>query len=146
MWWIFLTLVLILSYLLFARVLIEIDTTKEIYCLHYGWFFKIKLVIHDNSPIFRIHFFGVKKNISIQKRRFMTFRKLVAILKSFKLKKCHISIDTGNMPLNGILFPVFFLIGRYLKKPIGINFIGENSVILHLENTLARILWAYFKS
>jgi hypothetical protein len=74
------------------------------------------------------------------------FKLMRALIFSFKIRKCIIMIDTGNMPLNGILFPWFYLLSRRINKTVMINFTGNNSVILQLENSLAQMLWAYFKS
>jgi hypothetical protein len=74
------------------------------------------------------------------------FKKMRLILKSFKIKKCFITIDTGNMPLNGMLFPWIYLLSIYTKKTVMINFSEKNIIILQIENSIARMLWAYFKS
>ena len=72
--------------------------------------------------------------------------KLINLIQSFKINKLFITIDTGNMPLNGALYPWFHLLSMKKNRTININFWGENIIIIHLENSLARMLWAYFKS
>jgi len=55
-------------------------------------------------------------------------------------------LDTGDMPLNGILFPWFYLFSRRVNHDVLINFNNENTIKLKIENSIARMLWAYIKS
>lgn len=70
-------------------------------------------------------------------------QRILAVLKSFSLKECYISIDTGNYPANGILYPWFYLLGAQTGKTIMINFWGENEIILTIKNSCARICKAF---
>jgi hypothetical protein len=73
-------------------------------------------------------------------------RKVRAILSTFRITRCFITIDTGDMRVNGILYPWVYLLKRRIRKNVSINFWGENVVILEAKNTIARMLWAYIKS
>ena len=91
----------------------------------------------------------VKKVVKVKEKKALPkriFRKLWAVIKSFQVRQCRISIDTGDMPANGLLFPVFYWIGRWLNKPVSINFNDENIVILEVKNNMARMLWAYLRA
>ena len=57
---------------------------------------------------------------------------------SFKLNKCLLLLDTEEMKMNGVLIPVFYLLNNS-RKNIWINFIGENQIILEVENNLAHM-------
>jgi hypothetical protein len=74
------------------------------------------------------------------------YKKIKAVIKSFKVNKCYVSIDTGNMQLNGILYPLFYWMKVKSQKNIQINFIGETLIVLKIENSLARMSWAYLNS
>lgn len=54
------------------------------------------------------------------------------------------SIDTGNMPLNGIMYPGFFWLSRLTGKTFEINFSDKNELILEIENNLAGLVKAFF--
>lgn len=168
MWWIIIAFfILIIAYLIFAKVCIEIDSTVDLYRLSFGKFLIVNIVASNESIQLESNIFGwkrihdlnsvskvennqsVKKNLkkSRNKKSFHAYIKKVRFfITSFNIKKCVILIDTGNMPLNGILFPWFYLLSIYTKKNISINFWGENIIILQIENSIARMLWAYFKS
>jgi hypothetical protein len=169
MWWVITLICLsIFTSLLFVGLYIDIDSTKNIYRIRFSNLISAQLVfprqtIHleirivlwkRNYDLMRI---GKNKNKSSRDKADIenpvqkysgekVFRLMRALIISFKIRKCTIMIDTGNMPLNGILFPWFYLFSRRINKTVMINFTGNNSVILQLENSLARMLWAYFKS
>lgn len=80
------------------------------------------------------------------KRNEVSFRKMMRVLGSFKINRCEILIDTGNIQLNAFLFPIFYLLQMKTSKNIQINFIGNNKLIIEIENNLARMSWAYLSS
>lgn len=158
MWLALLFLILLVPvYLLFAKLVIEIDSTKDFYCARLGKIIKVSLIWIEGKVKIKLRIFGITKIVDITKpqqqkkkktstkKQKISLQKIIRILKTFKVTKCHILIDTDNMPLNGILYPVFYLLSRYTGKTILINFYGENTVQLKIENTLARMLWAYIK-
>ena len=70
---------------------------------------------------------------------------MAGILKSFRIRKFLISVDTDNMQVNGIMYPICLLAQNISGRQIGINFVGENIIILKIENNIARIVWAFIK-
>ncbi len=121
-------------------------------------FYPFYLIYNTESSFITLiffHFIPFKFNINnLHKNRKrnlwsnINFRKrgVNSVIKSFKLISLHISIDTGNYQLNGILYPLFFLISFLFKKNISVNFVGKNYLHLILKNNLARLSWAYFSS
>ena len=81
-----------------------------------------------------------------RKGKAIPWSKVKAVLQSFKWDKCNVSLNTGDMPLNGILFPVVYLIAFLTGKNIRINFLDETSVELKIRNSLAGMSWAFLKS
>ena len=63
-----------------------------------------------------------------------------AIMNSFSVNKCYLSIDSGDVQLNGILYPFFYWLGKRMHKTIEINFLNRNEFILEIENNFARII------
>lgn len=72
--------------------------------------------------------------------------RLKALAGSFKINTCTISIDTGDMPWNGMLYPAFYWLSWYSGKRIAINFTGKNEIVLEIQNSLARMSRAFISS
>lgn len=64
-----------------------------------------------------------------------------ALLRTFQLKQLRLHLDTDDFILNSYLFPIFyFLSGR--NRDFKINYEGEASLQMVVENRLYRVLWA----
>ena len=74
------------------------------------------------------------------------WRRIKNVLKSFRIISCKITIDTGNVQVNALLFPIAYWIQAKTKKDISVNFTGKNDIILEIQNNLARMSWAYISS
>lgn len=171
MLWIILLLCILFMfiYLLTAPFFIEINTDIGLYRLRFHYLASGSVTFRENSLFMKVKVmfwykeFDMLKNSGKQKKinrnpdsnkavkkrkiSFGKFRdKATGILKSFQVKKCYIIVDTGDMPLNGILYPWFCLLSRYTGRDININFRGENAVLLKVKNSIVRVLWAYMKS
>lgn len=175
MWWWIVPLafiLLLLGYLLFARLVIDIDSTTGLIQFRFDRLVCVNLLLNESAQVLRVRVAwwtkeyplfepgkkagpekpqpaAQKKKVRRRRKRMPAkkmFRKIKAVLLSFRIRTCTVSIDTGNMPLNGILYPWFYLLKCRTGKNIEINFWGENTVILQIENSFARMLWAYIKS
>ena len=65
----------------------------------------------------------------------MVFR----ILKSFRVTKMFVDLDTSNCITNAKLYPLFALL-NYKYGGFNINFDGRTQLLLYLENRPIRIL------
>jgi hypothetical protein len=74
----------------------------------------------------------------------ISFSQVKAVMGSFKVNTFSLRVSFDDVILNAWLFPVFFELSRYSGKEFSINFIQENEVKIEIENTLARVLWAFF--
>lgn len=155
---------LIFSYFLFAPIYFEINSISGLIEFRFHKLISAKLKLIDASFFIEVKFFAWYKNIEFKKvstssgikpevKRHRSdlilkrpLNKIKAVLRSFKLNKCLLSLDTGDMKMNGVMFPVFYLLKYICRKNIGINFVGENLLILEIENNLARMGWAYLNS
>ena len=161
--WITLALVLtILLYLVIAPFYLEVNSERGICRMRFhhiacaniyltgeslfmklkiiGWYKTIDLFARRETPV-------TSKEKKIAKReKTIAIPKVLAILRSFKLSKCHITIDTGDMALNGVLYPWFLWIGDWMQRDVQINFYNENKVVLEIENNFYRVLRAYIFS
>lgn len=155
----------ILMYLLFAPFYLEIDSTKELYRVRFHKIISARIVIEEGLLLldvkmawwtkrYKLNGSGsakaVEKDRSENKKGNgkgkLPWKKMKAVLASFKINKCSVVIDTGDMQLNGILYPFFLLLSFYSGKNFGISFNGDNEVKLEIENNIARMSWAYISS
>lgn len=156
--------VLVFCYLLFAPFYLEIDSTNGLFRMRFHQLVVAEIKTRQSSLIMELRVAWWKKQFDLltervqkektveikkekkKKRRKISFSKIKAVIKTFKINKCTVHIDTGCMQTNGILFPVFFWIGKWSRKDININFINENKIILQIENNLARMVRAFIFS
>lgn len=161
---IFLLIILaVFSYLLFAPFYIEINSISGLCGIRLQRLASAKLILADNLLKIDLHIIGWRKQIDpfekhakrkeetvVQKKKkqrtLFSISRVKALIKSFKVNNFYLNIDTGNLQLNGILFPCFYWLGNYSGKPIAINFLNKNEIILEIENNLARIIRAFIYS
>lgn len=168
LWLLFIFLVLILgvvSYLLFAPVILEIDSTRGILGVRWRGVAWGRVVFFDES-------FYVSVRVAWWQRRFPLtggdtqdkkkkkpakreeglnrkrrkrrgpkewFQIGISVLKTFRVTKCNIDIDTGSASTNGMLYPVVWWLARKADSRLSINFEGRNKVELEIGNSLARM-------
>jgi hypothetical protein len=149
-------------YLFFAPIFLEINSLTGLYRLRLHYFGSLNFLLKNESIIMEVKILRWKKYIDLLEVNFfspkktpkrvskksasISLKKIKAIVKSFKINNFEMSICFADMPTNGILYPVFYLLGFYLKKKIAINFIEENKIIIEVKNNLARMSWAYLSS
>jgi hypothetical protein len=150
----------VIVYALFAPIILEIDSRSYLYQFRIVPIFRIwwasdNLFGHPEMSIFGIRkkltFLDFNKNAEesktkkISKSKFRFFR-FISLIKSFRVRTFYVDIDTGNMPLNGKLYPIMFLLSRITGKSFNINFIGKTEVVIALRNNAFRLLKAYIKN
>ncbi|WP_407139095.1 hypothetical protein [Aquimarina sp. 2-A2] len=93
----------------------------------------------------KFYFYPFKENISYKYKArgkvvtskstsIIRFDKVLKMLRSFKLKKLLLDIDTGDCITNVKLFVFFRSIKSFIKGTFEINFEGNNQFELHMEN------------
>jgi len=161
-WMILITIPLyVLAYLLLVPFFLEVDTTAGIFSFKIYGLAGCKLFVSDNSLFLDINISAWHKKVDLfapkrqkknlkkkapGKKRKIKFGKILGVIKSFKIDKLRLILDSGNEQLNGILFPAFELASHQLRRTIKINFLDRNELELIIENNLARMVWAYLKS
>ena len=68
-------------------------------------------------------------------------KRFIRVLKSFKIDKWYVNIDTNDCALNGKLYPLTWAISS-IGYPVHINFIGKQDITLIVKNRLAKIIKA----
>lgn len=169
MWWLLAIVGLVLFFVLyvfFAPIYIEIDSLNGIYRIRFHRLLRVSLVMSDGSLWLDTRFLFWQRRIDLTaskqrdekqkpgpetkrrkvKRQRFSWKRMKAILGSFKVTRCYITFDTGYPALNGKLYPWVYLLGFYLQKNITVNFTGKNAVVLTIQNNLARITRAYLRN
>jgi len=143
-------LILVICILLIPMVL-YINTITNQYYLQAGILAKASLE-GDQEELVRIRlrvlflnfsFYPLKKSttkkkkestsVQTKKRKSIGFNKAIRIIKSFKVKKFWLNIDTGNCISNAKLYPAFAFL-NYRVGGFHINFEGKNQLVLQLQN------------
>lgn len=161
----YLVLILLLLgilYLLTAPFYLEINTTRNLYRVRFHHWASVRVYATQESVFMEVRLFGWTRSAdllarkstarqrpaksSAKKKSVLSFRKILAVVRSFKIKRCYATIDTGDEALNGILYPLAYRVKRLLNQPVAINFTGRNEMVLQLENNFMRIILAYARS
>ena len=162
MWWlVFLgVILLIIVYLLFVPIVLFIDTEQNIYYLQLKGLAKASLQ-SDEIEILKIKlkllFFNfyvfpfkpkttsakVQKNKTIKKKsKKKEFKKVLKVVKTFKVKQFKIDIDTGDCIFNAKLYPLFAML-NYKYGGFHVNFQNKNALLLVIENRPIRIIKSF---
>ncbi len=158
---IILTIILsLMLYVLFAPIDLKINSKANIFKIDFFKFFSGQLKESDETLFFQLNFFKWKKKIDLLKTNLSSQIKSTKIkksnstifkptrvwqlLKSFKILRLYLTLDTGNMQRNGILYPLVFWLARKSNRSIHINFLNQNEFILHVQNNVYRMLRAYW--
>ena len=154
-------LVLLIIYLLLMPIVLFIDTNNKQYYLQFKGLAKASIE-SDNQEVlrlklelffFKFYFYPLKYIWSKNKRDIkkktnktreigIGGRNLYKIIKSFKVKKFLLNIDTGDCIWNAKLYPLFSLLNYYWGD-FNINFEGRNHMVLHIQNRPLNIIKSF---
>ena len=162
----FLLILVIIAWILWGKVTLEIDSAQEKYQIS-GWgIFKGGLSVADGrfSLYLRLPFYTKtfhaedllekaweskkkpeEKSEKPTKKRSkwkMSWSKIRKMMSSFQVKQLYINFDTDDFVLNGLLYPLAQWV-RNNGQAVFINFNGERRINLKVENRLFRIARAY---
>ena len=160
MWWqiILICVFIILIYLMVAPFFIEIDTDLGLFRVRFHQLVSASLILTDDIFLIELKITAWKKQIAFtkasvgsevnkkKKQSKASIQKMYAVLKSFRVRKFFLSVDTGDVQVNGILYPIFVLMSAKTGKNMTINFLNENRLVLQMENNVIRVLWSYINS
>lgn len=144
--------ILLVLGLLLVPLELYINTIKNQYYMQLKGLARATVEGHEDELIqirlrvfFRnFYFYPLKKREMIKKKKKekrafrkgvkkTSFRKILKVLRSFKIKRLFVDIDTGDCLTNAKLYPVFSFL-NYHKRGFSINFEGRNQMVLHLHN------------
>jgi len=151
-------LIILLIYLLWMPVIVKIDTDTGEYFIQFKGLAKAS-ILGDEQELIKIKLnvlfmnfdlFPLRKKFSRKKQlkepekkkkkwTVVKGQKAFRILRSFKVKKLVLEMDTGDFVLNAKLYSVLFFMNRF-NGSYAINFENRNRLALHLENRPIRII------
>jgi hypothetical protein len=159
-----LMLVLLVCWLLFSNLELNIDTripglvlhwrtiAKLVLVFEYGdWWLKIYSLPYKNKwRLYELINRKKKKKIKVEgdrskisKRSPIRFKKIIELLSSSQVNEWRLALDTDDFPFNACLFPLNFL--PSCRQRLEINFKGENFLVLRITNSVWRLLNVWFK-
>lgn len=161
MWWLLwaipLTVLLaLLVWILVAPIIITMHTAAGELSFRMKGLFATRMEIADEALELRIRIMGIAKTIRIfpsevspnpknlnqnqQGGRSPDFRLAdgMRLLRTFRVRKAELDIDTGSPIANGLMIPIGFALTD-APLVVRVNFTGENELWLVLENRLYRI-------
>lgn len=161
--WLIVIFILIgtLTFLLLTPIIIFIDTATQQYYVRVKGLAKaslesdpeevIKLMI--KVPFKRFYLYPLRKSTKkkttaketktvAKKKRYVSPEKLLKILKTFKVKRWLLDIDTGDYITNAKLYPYYGVLNMPKSGSFSINFEGRNRFVMHLQNSAFSIVRA----
>lgn len=153
----------IIAYLLFASAYLLIDSRQG--SLECGLYPLVRARLKlEPSPMIQLSIAGWKQDIALMGRKRQvaqpaaqptprsqrlnarTVRRIWAMIKSFRIRQFRLRVDTGDVQLNGLLFPLAYSLARLTGRSIDVNFTNHNELVVEVDNSLARLLWAYART
>ncbi|HMU47476.1 MAG TPA: hypothetical protein PKC72_13975 [Chitinophagaceae bacterium] len=147
----------LLIWLLVSPLVISLDTRIPIVQMKWATIGEAGIWYDETWKIkFRILFFrktiqfnrgkkkitAKKKSIKSKKRK-IPLQKIIRLLKTFKINKWNLSVDSGDYIENALLYPMNFL--RPFQNHLNINFNDENYLFIEITNRPWKILFAMMR-
>jgi hypothetical protein len=153
-------LVLILLWILLAPVIILLDSRRNLYRVFLPGILGVALVPGDTLFFLRIRVFFIPFRIDPFKKRKEKegkkeahklkwsfsggMKRALALLRTIRIRRFILDIDTDDFALNAQLVPVFSAINESAGNlDLGVNFKGQASLLLDARTRLGTVLWAY---
>lgn len=162
-------LILLLAQLMFAPIVLCVDTSRQQYYLWWRSIARAELVPSTDSWLLRFRFFfwtyafdllrpdtwpdGRKKKVSDrpkkgrkQRKKRFTLRRIPLriwrVLQSFQWQENRIHLDTDDVVQNAYLYPLFAVL-RSPQRDWQINYEGRVDIVLKAQNRPFRMLRAF---
>jgi hypothetical protein len=87
-----------------------------------------------------------KRNLLTEKLLKTNLKKIFYVISSFDISVINLRLNTGSNQLNGILFPIFFIVSFFSRKNISVDFNENTQLYIKAKNNLARLSWAIISS
>ncbi len=152
-------LVLLLCWLLFSPVELQVDTRIPVISVRWisigkvaltyvgdAWWLKVQILFfRKNWEVTKLLFRETEKQKAVRKmnrkkRKGVKLLTLLRVLKTFKVREWQIAIDGFG---NEWLYPLNLL--PYTNRHVFINFIGENFFVVKIRNLPCRLIYAWIR-
>jgi len=155
-------LLLLIIYILWMPIILFVDTQTNEYYVQLRGLAKARIQA-DKKEVFKIKmkvlflnfkFYPLrKKKPSAKSKKIkkynkknsikrIEFKKYLRMLRTFKIKRLFINIDTGDCISNAKLFPLFAFLNQ-TKASFNVNFEGRNQMVLHMQNRPINIIKSF---
>ncbi len=158
---------LLLSFLLFAPLQLEINSLGKYCQINWGKLVKAKLLFLTDDILLQLQLTFYKKELYPLKYLFQkkeqkeepkpkakkqkkptdfqrNFRFAKKILRSFKVRKCRLNFDTDDYILNAYLYPIFYFLNKG-NRQFSINYEGNFDCHLLVENRGIWVIYSLLK-
>lgn len=154
-------LIAVLLFLLFTPIVIEVDSSKDLYRLRWRGIGYVRPIFRDGRFLirFRILFFtkqldplkkrkSKKKKARKRKKKTGTrwarkgLRKIGPIFRAIRVRHIYVNMDTNNAIINAWLYPAMRILSRG-RRQLHINFNDVNEVKLKLTTSGFRFIRAF---
>ncbi|MGB5434795.1 MAG: hypothetical protein WBM98_02810 [Maribacter sp.] len=109
--------------------------------------------IHIQALFMNFYFYPIKKigaskkqkktkTKSTKKKGHVSFQKGIRVIRTFKVKRFSVDLDTGDCITNAKLYPVFALLNHHTGN-FRLNFEGRNQLLLYMHNRPIHILKSF---
>jgi hypothetical protein len=157
---ILLVLILVLLYVLFVPIIIVLNTESNEYYVQLKGLAKAHLEAHDKEilqirlhTLFRDFYFyplqkktkkvkKIEEKKSHKRKKKFRLRTFFNVLRSFKVKRFNLDLDTGDYVRNAQLYPISTFL-QYRSGAVKINFEGRNRMELCLQNRPIHIIKSF---
>lgn len=159
-------LLLLLLTILLAPFELRLDTISGDYCLRWRGIASLRLTGEVRDPVVRLWLLGWRRKYHLlelgggkkkkereaepterrPKKRgrppWLTFRLIRRLLRTFRVHRLRLLLDTDDYVLNAYLFPVFHQLSKR-NRQLTINFSGRNELALIVTNRIGKIGWVF---
>ncbi|NND15092.1 MAG: hypothetical protein HKN89_02060 [Eudoraea sp.] len=160
LWSILIGLLLLLLALLFVPLNLVLNTVTQQYYIQAVGLAKVKIE-GDEKEIIRLRLQALFRNFYFypidwiakpkkikegkskkKKTNHLSPGTILRLLRSFKVKRLWVDVDTGDCITNSKLYPVVALM-NFWGGNYGVNFQGRNELVLHIQNRPIRLLRSF---
>ncbi len=166
LWIVLSMLLLLLLTILLAPFELRLDTLSGEYCLRWRGIVSVRLTGEVRDPVVRLWLLGWRKKYHLlelgggkekkeeeaepterrTKRggrpRWLTFRLVRRLLRTFRVRRLRLLLDTDDYVLNAYLFPLFQRFSSRSRQ-LTINFSGRNELSLTVTNRIGKVGWVF---